>query len=145
MQEDPRSSQLHPSLRGWRLVNLAANFSLRQSKSASIHPKTVTRLQGGVAWRPNRYLQSPPLADGEQARARGHRPGLLPRSVPPPWSNPGAKLKSISHRCYLFEVAFVWGLTEKTIDLFLGCLQGRWRTGSGTRSSSLTSSSVRVL
>jgi len=24
--------------------------------------------------------------------------------------NPGAILKSISHRCYLFEVAFVWEL-----------------------------------
>ena len=23
-----------------------------------------------------------------------------------------ANLKSISHRCYLFEVEFVWGLTE---------------------------------
>ena len=35
-----------------------------------------------------------------------------------------ANLKSISHRCYLFEVAFVWDLTKETIDLPVGCLQG---------------------
>ena len=28
-----------------------------------------------------------------------------------PGGNPGANLKSISHRCYLFEVAFVWELS----------------------------------
>jgi len=32
-------------------------------------------------------------------------------------------LESISHRCYLFEVAFVWELTKETISLPLGCLQ----------------------
>ena len=35
-----------------------------------------------------------------------------------------ANLKSISHRCHLFEVAFVWELTKETIHLPLGCLQG---------------------
>ena len=35
-----------------------------------------------------------------------------------------ANLKSISHRCHLFEVAFVWELTKETIVLPLGCLQG---------------------
>ena len=43
-------------------------------------------------------------------------------------SHPGvelrANLKSISHRCHLFEVAFVWELTKETIHLPLGCLQG---------------------
>ena len=34
-----------------------------------------------------------------------------------------ANRKSISHRCHLFEVAFVWELTEETIHLPLGCLQ----------------------
>jgi len=33
-----------------------------------------------------------------------------------------ADLKSISHRCHLFEVAFVWELTKETIHLPLGCL-----------------------
>ena len=41
-----------------------------------------------------------------------------------PGGIPGANLKLISHRCYLFEVAFVWELTEETIDFHLGCLQG---------------------
>ena len=43
-------------------------------------------------------------------------------------SHPGvelrANLKSISHRCHLFEVAFAWELTNETIHLPLGCLQG---------------------
>jgi len=41
-----------------------------------------------------------------------------------PGGNPGANLMSISHRCYLFQVAFVWELTKETIVLPLGCLQG---------------------
>ena len=43
-------------------------------------------------------------------------------------NHPGVELranrKSISHRCHLFEVAFVWELTAETIHLPLGCLQG---------------------
>ena len=35
-----------------------------------------------------------------------------------------ANLKSIYHRCCLFEVAFEWKLTQKNIHLPLGCLQG---------------------
>jgi len=38
-----------------------------------------------------------------------------------PGGNPGENLKSISHRCYLREVAFEW---ELTLYLPLGCLQG---------------------
>ena len=41
-----------------------------------------------------------------------------------PGGNPGANLKSTSHRCHPILVAFVWELTEETIDLPLGCLQG---------------------
>jgi len=41
-----------------------------------------------------------------------------------PGGNPGANLKSISHRCHPILVAFVWGLTKETIHLPLGCLQG---------------------
>ena len=40
-----------------------------------------------------------------------------------PGGNPGAKLKSISHRCHLILVAFVWELTKETIQIPLGCLQ----------------------
>ena len=35
-----------------------------------------------------------------------------------------ANLKSVSLKCHLFEVAFVWELIEETIHLPLGCLQG---------------------
>ena len=38
-----------------------------------------------------------------------------------------ANLKSISHRCNLFQVAFVWELTQETIHLALSCLQGGCR------------------
>ena len=34
-----------------------------------------------------------------------------------------ANLKLISHRCYLFDVAFVWELTIKIIVLPLSCIQ----------------------
>jgi len=47
-----------------------------------------------------------------------------PDSSSYPGGNPGANLKSITHRCHLFEVAFVWELTKYTIHLPLGCLQG---------------------
>ena len=46
-----------------------------------------------------------------------------------PGGNPGANLKSISHRCYLCEVASGRELTEETIVWPLGCLQ------SGTRAT----------
>ena len=48
----------------------------------------------------------------------------LPCPSSHPGGNPGANLKSTSLRCYLFEVAFVWKLTNETIVLPLGCLQG---------------------
>ena len=48
----------------------------------------------------------------------------LPEILPHPGGNPGANLESISHRCYLREVAFEWDLTKETIYLPLGCLQG---------------------
>ena len=55
--------------------------------------------------------------DGEAAQTRKVMP-----------LHPGVELranrKSISHRCHLFEVAFVWQLTKETIHLPLGCLQG---------------------
>ena len=52
-----------------------------------------------------------------------------------PGGNPGANLKSISHRCYLFEVAFAWELTKETIHLPLGCLQGGHQRRACSRSS----------
>jgi len=48
-----------------------------------------------------------------------------------PGGNPGANLKSISHRCHLREVAFVWKLTKETIYLPRGCLRGGYGTALG--------------
>ena len=39
---------------------------------------------------------------------------------PGPGGNPGANIKTISHKCYLEGVAFVCELTRETIDLPLG-------------------------
>jgi len=46
------------------------------------------------------------------------------RSTIRPGGNPGANLKSISHRCYLREVAFEWESTKTSIHLLLACPQG---------------------
>ena len=46
------------------------------------------------------------------------------RALDHPGGNPGANLKSISHRCHPILVACVWELTKNTINLPLGCLQG---------------------
>ena len=54
------------------------------------------------------------------------RPGLASSALC--CLHPGAKvranIKSISNRCNLFEVAFVWKLTKASIQLPLCCLQG---------------------
>ena len=54
----------------------------------------------------------------------GPRGRSSPRAYTHPGENPEANLKSISHRCYLFEAAFVLELTKETIVLPLGCPQG---------------------
>ena len=57
------------------------------------------------------------------------------------WCHPGvelrANLESISNRCHLFEIAFVWELTKETLGLPLGCLQGGF---SAARSAEARSS-----
>jgi len=40
-----------------------------------------------------------------------------------PGGNQVANLKSIFHRCYLWEAAFEWELTQESIYLHLGCLE----------------------
>ena len=47
-----------------------------------------------------------------------------PRAATHPEVDVRANLESISHRCHLFEVAFVGESTKETIHLPLGCLQG---------------------
>jgi len=67
-------------------------------------------------------VASEKASGGEGQLSQG---GTLSRQVRiHPGGNPGANLKSISHRCHPMMVACVWELTEETIDLPLGCLQG---------------------
>ena len=73
-------------------------------------------LQGGCS---DADPQAPPTPTPDHGT-----PSVRLSAVVHPGGNPGANLKSISHRCYLFEVAFVWELTNETIVLPLGCLQG---------------------
>ena len=54
--------------------------------------------------------------------ARGGRE-KKPQPLNHPRVESKANLKSISHRCHLFEVAFAWELTEEIIHLPPGCLQ----------------------
>jgi len=69
------------------------------------------------------------------APCRPTRPAL-PRLCPGPSTpnhpggNPGANLKSISHRCHPILVAFVLELTNETIYLPLGFLQGGLKPGN---------------
>ena len=51
-------------------------------------------------------------------------PNILQLKARHPGGNPGANLKSISHRCHPILVAFVWALTHETIHFPLGCIQG---------------------
>ena len=61
-----------------------------------------------------------------QRVARGQHPSSPARGAysPSPGGNPGANIKSISHRCYLRKEALKWELTKDIIYLPLGCLQG---------------------
>ena len=45
------------------------------------------------------------------------------------WSRAeGKSLKSLSYRCQLIEVAFLWEVTKETIHLPMGCFQGETST-----------------
>jgi len=89
-------------------------------------PQVLTPYDGEIFDEPDVFFEfrlHVPTEDGAPPT-----PGEV--ASPPPFAtnHPGvelrANLKSISHRCHLFEVAFAWGLTKETIHLPLGCLQG---------------------
>jgi len=78
-------------------------------------------------------------ADTSGARQLGRTPlfrsdgrGQGSRGYSRPGGNPGANLKSISHRCHPILAALVWELTKETIDLHLGCLHGGGLDGNGS-------------
>ena len=85
----------------------------------------ITRLTSGLyvvrIW--SRGGHAPLIIEGTKTFVLHRRPGVALR----------ANLKSIPHRCHLFEVAFVRELTEETIHLPLGCLQG----GVGTSAAQI--------
>jgi len=103
-------------------VGLVPDASERCVYSFAINP--VTRNVHGKCPPPDRLRweqPAPRVRRCTRVRARRH-----------PGGNQGATLKSISHRCYLCEVAFVWELPKETVVLPLGCLQGGGRAGGGT-------------
>ena len=75
---------------------------------------------------PNRVCPTHPLVPNRVCPTRAMVPyiKLLEQIHSRPRGNPGANLNSISHRCYLREVAFEWELTRETIYLPMGCIQG---------------------
>ena len=73
--------------------------------------------------------------EAAQGQIPGGNPGVSPGWFSHPGGDPGANSKSISHRCYLREVAFEWGLTQETIYLPLSCLQVGLGSVSGTGSA----------
>jgi len=85
---------------------------------ATIYPKTVPLPRDYTSvllfshW-PARPLQSCRHVPTQHLNAPRH-----------PGGNPGANLKSISHRCHPILGAFVWELTKETIELPVSCLQG---------------------
>jgi len=85
------------------------------SEAANILVSSPAHLRPGE--QPLYAVGLPPLLS-----LRGGMPRL--EQVPQPGVELRANLKSISHRCHLFEVAFVWEMTKETIHLPLGCLQG---------------------
>jgi hypothetical protein len=68
---------------------------------------------------------------GFRVQARGSWKGDT-RELIHPGGNPGANVKSISHRCYLREVAFEWELTKKITYLPLGYRQNGYGLGKGS-------------
>ena len=71
-------------------------------------------------------VQPAPLGLGLSRLAERCLAPFMPALPPRPGVELMANVESISYRCFLRQVAFVWELTQKNIHLQpLGCLQGR--------------------
>ena len=81
------------------------------------------QLAGRLAVAPGQPPQPDPSRSATVSR-RARSPASTLTALRQPGVELRANLKSISHRCQLFEVAFVWELTKETIHLPLGCLKG---------------------
>ena len=138
-----RSACGHSSLHNRGGVSTSGGQPTRQVNDTLTHPH-ATRSRGQVT-RSTRGHQALSRGGGgaQQVNTSAFRAGDLKYACAACWHllvtqrqardmvslvHPGVELranrKSISHRCHLFEVAFVWGLTKETIHLPLGCLQG---------------------
>ena len=102
-------AQRHSALEAFKSRDIEVESPLLPSEFG-IHTTAKDRF-----WPRLELFSSPRRPRGVQGpRHRGRHPGVELR----------ANLKSISHRCHLFEMAFVWEVTKETIQLPLGCLQG---------------------
>ena len=124
-------------------------MSLKYEPQHNLHPTTITRLTHQPIRPPSSFVLSPgcsllsilgPFSAVELWQTRhdtvkhytsGGLHGIkkefrgnATRVGSHPGGNPGANLKSISHRCHPILVAFVRELTQETINLPLGCLEG---------------------
>ena len=86
---------------------------------------------GALRFRPFSDIRGP-FSDAREPASDIRGPVSTSIDAPHPGEEMRANLKSISHRCHLFEVAFVWELTKETIHLPLGCLQGGFYPLGGT-------------
>ena len=107
--------------RGTSLIRNTPTSLIRNTPLLGPYSRTMPRalwwsLEGGLFILSEVTSRPPWTCSTPRASTRSLHPGVELR----------ANRKSISHRCHLFEVAFVWELTKETIYLPLGCIQGGW-------------------
>ena len=93
----------------------------------TLHPTPYTLHPAPCTPQPTPYTLHPsPLGLGLSRLAERCLAPFMPALPPRPGVELMANVESISYRCFLRQVAFVWELTQKNIHLQpLGCLQGR--------------------
>ena len=129
-----------PKMRVMRLPSLNSLFSgMRAVQHAPAMPSTMHMrfipIQHMATQLPTTFSGPMTLPRGMSSVQIQHSNGHTTRTEtstdaegkarPPPPAN----LQSISHRCYLREIAFEWELTKETMYLPLGCLQGGYEEG----------------
>ena len=135
-----------PCPRGsWRLLkscmrpeaDIVQNFRLATQPAAWFRPKRKWRFRSSRS-----VDNSIPSSVFRMRNQRRKSPGSKrPRSgltQVHPGSNPGANIKSISHRCHPILVAFVWELTNETIHTQSPStkIRAKWTLSSKSRCSS---------
>ena len=110
----------HERVRGRGHHRVGRRRGLPETLTLSLAPSLYSSLPLSISPKSSRSLSLPLSLTNTQAVAR--------RSGPETRNHPGVELRgnfvSISHRCHLFEVEFVWEMTDETIYLPLYCLRG---------------------